>query len=139
MFQDLVQKAKNHGDNVKSTIARREEVNLLLRKTVKNAVPQIKELGFIEVNYRELSTSFTLSIRTRNGYDESRFSQNMELSSTSSNINYGYGANSAKGKQMKFDYNWNDSQLVGIMNNALRALVSDALKDLEVCKVHGWA
>lgn len=139
MFQDLVERAKRHGENIKTKSDRKKEVKLLLRDVVKEAIPELEQLGFYKVHYHELCDSFTLRLQVRRSYSESSFTHNMELNSIKSCINYGSGANSAKGKEFAFNYDMNDSQLVGIMKHALRALVAGALHSLEEGKVRGMA
>ena len=138
MFEDLVQRAKNHGDNARVEHERREEVKLLIREYIESIVPEIEALGFENVKFIKLHTSFSLRIQPRRGYSESRFTHNMEISSTKSQINYGSGANSATGKAMEFDYNWNDSQIIAVTKNAVRALVGSALETREYVKAKGW-
>lgn len=139
MFQDLVQRAKNHGHDVKLERERKDEVRNLIRETVESFIPEIKELGFVDVKYyNSTPTYFSLRIQPRRGYSEDRFTHNMELGSITNTINYGSGANSAQGKQMEFSYDMNNSQIVGITKNALRALVSGALQSMEHIKAQGW-
>jgi len=138
MFQDLVERAKHNGDTARSESKRREEVKLLIREFVESKIPEIKELGFVDVKFYKLHTSFTLRIQPRRGYSSQDFTHNMELSSTYPCINYGPGANSAKGRQFTFNYNMNDSQIIAVTKHALRALVGEALKSMEYVKAQGW-
>lgn len=138
MFQDLIQRAQLVGQDTKLKNERKKEVKLLFLKVVEEASKEINELGFKNVKFQVLSSipSFSLQIQTKQGYDYYKYTHNLELS-PSNTINYGYGATSASGKQMHFDYNWNNSKLVATMKNALRALVMEALKDLEISKANG--
>jgi len=140
MFNDLQDRAKLKAASAGVEDARKLEVKWLLNKTVEEILPEIEALGFVNVSFRKYDTlpNFTLIIQARRGYSERDFSFNMELGSLDTTINYGYGANSSKGKKIDFDYSWNNSKLVGIMRDALRALVADALNSLEFNKVKGW-
>lgn len=140
MFQDLVLRSQQAGQTVKLQNERRKEVRLLFLQTIEDVIEEIESLGFVKVDFSTVLSiqSFSLRLQCRQGYSYQDYTYNLELSSTGTNINYGYGANSAKGKQMHFDYNWNNSKLVATMKNALRALLSDALKSLEVGKANGW-
>lgn len=130
MFSDLVERAKLKREVIEVEKNRKKEVQWMFKDFVKEIVPEIESLGFVKVTFSELKTrpSFYLRIQVKKGYDSDRHTFNLELASLESAINYGYGANSACGKQIYFDYNWNNSKLIATMKNALRALVSDALE-----------
>ena len=135
MFKDLSQRAKQYAENIGREQDRRNEVRLLFFRTVKELLPEIEELGFYKVELsgsESFPSGFALRIQPNNSYSGYDFTYNVDISSISSHIHYGRGANSARGEKMEFDYNWNDSKLVGTMHHVLRAVITQALKNLEV-------
>lgn len=140
MFQDLVERANLKGEEVKLKKARREEVEYLFRDTVAAVVPEIEKLGFHKVTFSSYKTisSFSLRIQPNSSYSDSRFTYNLQLGSTQQCILYGHGANSASGNsKMWYEYEWSNSKLVITMNNAIRALVAEALRSKAINEARG--
>ncbi|MNB91970.1 hypothetical protein D3C81_587380 [compost metagenome] len=140
MFNDLKVRAQLKAKEVSRRDSRVDEVKWLFKKVVEEAFPEIESLGFVNVEFFKYDSNpkFTLRICSRRGYSQSSFTHNIELGSIKNVIYYGCGANSARGKEMEFDYNWNDSKLVATMKSVLRATVGEALNSMEFIKAKGW-
>lgn len=134
MFQDLVQRSKLKAMEVEREIDKKVTARKVMIKVVEDALPDIKELGFENVEFRTFKddTTFTLRLQHMRGYEYMSYTFNMELNIRKEKIVYGYGANSEKGTEVEYDSEWNHSKLAYTMKHALRALVSKALTAMEV-------